>query len=431
MRKIFILLMTVGIVAALLLGCMPGAPAPPVTPPVEPPVEPPPPQKVVKVGFLVPLSGDVAAWGLPGLYGAQLWEEEVNAAGGIQVGDEKYLVEIIPYDHAYVASKAVLGAKKLVREDGVSVIHLMGGVDILATQPFLTEQKMLSLTLVPGDITPDMPYLLALSEAWPMYMPGGKEYILEQYPEIETVAICSQDDPLGLMGLAWSEALYEASDIEIVYHKVFGVETTDFAPIVTAMLASGADLMDWGESYPVYNTLLTEQAYLQGWEGPLIAMELLMDPILAKVPAEWLEGAVSYQADWDDPRLSEDCHDFYAEYISRWPEAWGAVSWEYRASLKAWQYGVEQAGSIEPMAVLEVLRAAEALPHPYGDGPLAGEELLGINSWLAAPWPVTEVRDGKHTIVDMRSFSDWFADKHNRDILLRVLEEHGLLYWQQ
>lgn len=62
MKKIFIPLMTVAVVAALLLGCMPGAPVtpppvtpPPVTPPpvTPPPVEPPPveppPEKVYKV----------------------------------------------------------------------------------------------------------------------------------------------------------------------------------------------------------------------------------------------------------------------------------------------------------------------------------------------------------------------------------------------
>ena len=44
--------------------------------------------KTVKVGFLAPLTGEVAAWGLPGLYGCQIWAEQVNAAGGIQVGPD-------------------------------------------------------------------------------------------------------------------------------------------------------------------------------------------------------------------------------------------------------------------------------------------------------------------------------------------------------
>ena len=32
--------------------------------------------KTVKIGFLAPLTGEVAAWGLPGLYGSEIWAEK-------------------------------------------------------------------------------------------------------------------------------------------------------------------------------------------------------------------------------------------------------------------------------------------------------------------------------------------------------------------
>jgi len=406
--------MSVVMVLALIVSC-----APAVTPPEEE-------VKTVKVGFLAPLSGEVAAWGLPGLYGAQLWEEEVNAAGGIQVGDEKYTVEIIPYDNEYIASKALLGAKKLVLEDKVSLVWMMGGATVAATQPFFTEQKILVMTLIPEDLSPDTPYLLAPSEGWPMYMIGGIEYIKEIHPEIETVAIVSQDDPIGRTALAYSDAAFESLGIEVVYKKIFGVETTDFAPIVTAMLASNPDLLSWGDSYPAYVSSLTEQAYLQGWEGPLISCELFMSEVLAKVPAEWLEGAVSYQPEWDEPMLPEECHEFYAEYMNRWPESWGAVAWEYMAGLQVWKEAVEKAGTIEPTVVLETIKAS-APSHPYGEGQWWGKDLMGTDNWLASPWPVTEVRNGKHTIVTMKSFVDWFERGNNGEILIRILEEEGML----
>jgi branched-chain amino acid transport system substrate-binding protein len=38
--------------------------------------------KVVKIGFLAPLTGAVAAWGKPGLDGLHIWGDRVNAAGG-------------------------------------------------------------------------------------------------------------------------------------------------------------------------------------------------------------------------------------------------------------------------------------------------------------------------------------------------------------
>ena len=37
----------------------------------------------VKIGFLAPLTGDLAAWGQPGLDGCRIWADWVNALGGV------------------------------------------------------------------------------------------------------------------------------------------------------------------------------------------------------------------------------------------------------------------------------------------------------------------------------------------------------------
>jgi branched-chain amino acid transport system substrate-binding protein len=42
-------------------------------------------EKVIKIGFLAPLTGPVAAWGKPGLDGCQIWAEKINAAGGVKL----------------------------------------------------------------------------------------------------------------------------------------------------------------------------------------------------------------------------------------------------------------------------------------------------------------------------------------------------------
>ena len=43
---------------------------------------------VVKIGFLAPLTGPVAAWGTPGLDGCQIWADWINEAGGIDIGGD-------------------------------------------------------------------------------------------------------------------------------------------------------------------------------------------------------------------------------------------------------------------------------------------------------------------------------------------------------
>ncbi len=55
--------------------------------------------KVIRIGFLAPLTGPVAAWGKPGLDGCEIWAERVNAAGGIKLSDGDYMVEFVGYDN--------------------------------------------------------------------------------------------------------------------------------------------------------------------------------------------------------------------------------------------------------------------------------------------------------------------------------------------
>ena len=57
--------------------------------------------RTVRIGFLAPLTGEVAAWGLPGLYGCQIWAEKVNAAGGVRIGDDTCTFEFVSYDNEY------------------------------------------------------------------------------------------------------------------------------------------------------------------------------------------------------------------------------------------------------------------------------------------------------------------------------------------
>ena len=41
--------------------------------------------KTVKVGMNIPMTGDYAPWGLPGLYGCQIVADNLNAAGGVDI----------------------------------------------------------------------------------------------------------------------------------------------------------------------------------------------------------------------------------------------------------------------------------------------------------------------------------------------------------
>src|SRR5215831_8039004 len=59
-------------------------------------------EKTIKYGIATPLSGPAAPWGIPHVRAAEMVFEEVNNQGGIEIGGQKYKIEIVSYDHKYV-----------------------------------------------------------------------------------------------------------------------------------------------------------------------------------------------------------------------------------------------------------------------------------------------------------------------------------------
>ncbi len=71
-------------------------------------------QMTVRIGINLPMTGDYTPWGLPGLYGADIVANQINAAGGVDIGGDNYKIKMVAYDHGYDNEKAVQGYKKLV-----------------------------------------------------------------------------------------------------------------------------------------------------------------------------------------------------------------------------------------------------------------------------------------------------------------------------
>lgn len=416
------ILVLVAVMVTAFAGCAP-------TVPVEEEAE------TFKIGILGPMSGPAVAWGLPAKHGAEIWVEDITAAGGIKVNGVTYMPELVVYDDENISSKAMLGARKLVLEDEVDIIMALGGDCALAVTPFLTEHKMVEHSFISTDVHTEGPYLCIPIESCAFFT-GALEWIAKAYPEAKTMAHCTQDDLIGVEGTVYTEAGAEAEGIELVYNKFFALETVDFAPIVSAMLATNPDIINIGCSYVEYVDLIVEQCYHQGFEGIFVTVEF-MDSTIAKVPEDWLEArkAVGCFPRFDDPvikdrRIAErSFKEFYDEFVERWPGEWGAVSYEWAAGLDVWRHGIGLAGTIEPVAVLEALKAEETTPHCFGPGKWMGKDYAGQDNLLMSDWHWTEFRDGKNSIVYTTSFVDWYAD--HGDIYKKYYKKYKLGLWAE
>jgi branched-chain amino acid transport system substrate-binding protein len=393
----------------------------------------------IHIGFLAALSGPDAGWGLPGLTGNQIYIDRVNAEGGLLLGSTRHPLKMFAFDDEAVGSKALQGAKQLVLENDVKFISAIGGAPADATHPFLSKKKVIYASLISTDIKPDRPYLIAGGDVTPridMLRPFYHRFV---NPNLKRWAVVSQDDPIGLTSQAWEVGSALSDGWEVVYDEHYALETTDFAPVVTAILATKPDVVSLNLSYPTFVVQIIEQLFLQGFKGLISANYLDTESILQKVPPEYLEGATDSFPLFDDPWWGSPSwqHDFITEWNSRYgpgaPEdvhrEITGIDWDHVITMMVWAEGAKLAGTIDPDAVLETLRAQPSFPTILGPASMHGADMWGIQNMISPPIPINEVRSGTKRIQAQVRFEQWFESR--KADIIKVVEEKGQMYHQR
>ena len=199
----------------------------------------------IKIGFSMALTGPLAANGKMSLLAMQIWEDEVNAKGGL-LGRP---VKLVYYDDQSSPAQVPAIYAKLLDVDKVDlIVSGYASTQIAAAMPLVIERKRMFFSLFGTGIndTFDYPKYFSMIPNGPTPKPaftrGFFSVAVAQTPKPETIAIASADAEFGRNACEGAEENAKKAGLKIVYNKSYPPSTADFAPIVRAVQAANPDL---------------------------------------------------------------------------------------------------------------------------------------------------------------------------------------------
>ena len=200
-------------------------------------------QKVIKVGFPMILSGPGALFGEPALKGAQMFEAEVNAKGGV-LGRK---IQIVSRDTKGSADEAVRVARELVLKENVDfLVGTLTSAEGPAVSVVAKENKIVFIAPIPKTdqlTAPDKlhPYVFRVAANTTMEGRSAAE-IVAKWP-VKRIGTISPDYAYGQdVTKSFVEHLKKvAPKMEVVDQQWPKLGEADYTPFINAQMAKKPD----------------------------------------------------------------------------------------------------------------------------------------------------------------------------------------------
>jgi branched-chain amino acid transport system substrate-binding protein len=231
----------------------------------------------IRIGVNAPLTGDIPKVGEGTKYAAQMWLEDVNAAGGIQVGGKKYKVELVIEDNESKAESAVKANTKLITEE--DVLAIVGPQSSKQAIPAGGKANELGTPMVSPwstnpDTTKDRPFVFRGCFLDPFQGPVVAKFIKNEFGFKKAAVLydVASDYPKGLAEFfkaAWEDLNGPGS---VVAYESFTTKDTDFSSQLTKINSSDADVLFTPQYYNEV-ALIVQQAHQLGWNKPIVGSD--------------------------------------------------------------------------------------------------------------------------------------------------------------
>ena len=304
---------------------------------------------IVKVGINAPITGDIPKVGEGTKYAARMWLEDINKAGGIEVGGKKYPVELVIEDNESKAESAVKANTKMITEDEVIVIvgpqsskQAVPAGDVANNY----ETPMITPWSTNPDSTKDRPFVFRGCFLDPFQGPVLANFITEEFGFTKAAVLydVASDYPKGLaefFKIAWEKTHGSGS---VVAYESFTTKDADFSSQLSKIRSSGAQVLFTPQYYNEV-ALIVQQAHELGWTGPIVGSDSW-----GSAETVTLCGKDCYGLFFSSHYAAAGAKGATKEFIDRYKKTYGytpddvaALTWD---SLRLVQQAIENTGKV-------------------------------------------------------------------------------------
>src|SRR5437870_9595670 len=200
----------------------------------------------VTIGFSMALTGPLSPNGKQALLGMKIWEEEVNAKGGL-LGRP---VKLIYYDDQSQSAPVPGIYTKLMDVDKVDlVIGPYATVPASAAMPVVMQKGKTFIILFGLGVNTEFNYpkFFAMIPSGPNTKPAFTEGFFEvaaaQNPKPQTVAFIAADQEFSKNACDGAKDNAKKAGLRTVYDRTYPPAQADFSPVIRAIQAANPDVV--------------------------------------------------------------------------------------------------------------------------------------------------------------------------------------------
>jgi len=232
-------------------------------------------QETIKFGAPLPITGPLAPEALKQKQGYDLWANQVNLAGGINVAGKKMKVEIVYIDYQSNTPRAIQATERLITQDNVQFVFAPFGSG--AAKAASTVAERYGVPMIAATASSSQVYDQGYKFLFGTFTPNETltnplaTIIRQRAPDVKRIAILARNDLFPLAIAQEMEKSAKDRGLEVVYFEKFAINTLDHSSALAQIKAANPQWI-FATGYTNDLVLMRKQMTDQRIEAPVVTM---------------------------------------------------------------------------------------------------------------------------------------------------------------